>query len=264
MVLLRCTSTPFRLNWDIHFAIYHRVATAGLVAVLQIWLKIQQPPQSIYSSTKTEKQTSRIQLVLCLVAPYAVFLVFSIWSGLIGKQNFQLSYNTNGLYCSLGLAGLSRYGIPAYCTGIMIALLCFEVAIFVKYYNIRGQASRAFTLLKREIPFTLILRMALFSLASVLVFSTGVLFMSNQLVPWPYMVQAALPLLAVSIFGTQKDLLKAWEFRRHLKQPPASLQIPDIVIPGAHVASASGSRTRFESAPPSAVERVVKVFEVEP
>jgi len=58
--------------------------------------------------------------------------------------------------------------------------------------------------------------------------------------------------------------MEAWACRRHRKQPPTSLQIPDLVIPGAHVVSASGSRTRFESAPPSAVERVIKVFEAEP
>ncbi|KAE9398436.1 hypothetical protein BT96DRAFT_994787 [Gymnopus androsaceus JB14] len=234
------------------------VATAGFVAVSA------ELPQSIYSSTSTERKASRIQLVLGLFVPYAVFLTFSIWSALVGKQNFQLFNPMNGLYCSLHVDGFSRYGIPAYCTAIMIVLLCLQVAILVKYWQTRAKASRAFTLLKREIPFSLILRMSLFSVASILVFSTGVLFMSDLLTPWPYIVEAALPLLAVCIFGTQKDLVAVWACRRHPKKIP-SLQLPDIAIPSAHVhhpsdlvLSASGSMTRFESAPPSAVERVTR------
>jgi hypothetical protein len=162
-----------------------RVATAGFVAIVQVWLKMQ-GPQSAYNSTSTEKKSSRMWLVLYLCVPYVVFLAFSIGSALVrififgirissesllqvGHKDFRLLDPMNGLYCSLDSNDFSRYGIPAYCTAIMLALLGFEVAILVKYWKTRTQTLKAFTLLKRDGSLSLILRVSLFSLGSVMV-----------------------------------------------------------------------------------------------
>ncbi|KAH7880944.1 uncharacterized protein C8R40DRAFT_1075906 [Lentinula edodes] len=108
----------------------------------------------------------------------------------VGRKDFSLTNPMNGLYCSLHVDGFSRYSIPAYCTVVMTFLLGFEVAISYKYWRTRATTARAFTLLKRDLPFSLILRMLLFSVVSVMVISIGIIYMSNWLVPWPYMMQA--------------------------------------------------------------------------
>ncbi|KAF8832097.1 hypothetical protein HHX47_DHR1001322 [Lentinula edodes] len=247
------------------------VVTAGLVAVIQmiqIWKKVHRPPNSIYKLTSTAKQKSRVCLVLFLFVPYLVFLVFSIGSALVGKKDFLLTNPMNGLYCSLDVDGFSRYSIPAYCTVVMTCSLGFEVAISYKYWRTRATTARAFTLLRRDLPFSLIVRMLMFSVVSVMVISIGIIYMSNWLVPWPYMMQATLPLFSVCVFGTQRDLLMAWACWHRSKPKPQLklLQITEMAISESNlarlppvgileIASASGSRTRFSSAPSSAVER---------
>ncbi|KAJ3934579.1 MAG: hypothetical protein NXY57DRAFT_659284 [Lentinula lateritia] len=189
------TLVNFWITWLIYSAAMvdgspSMVVTAGLVAVIQIWKKVHRPPNSIYKLTSSAKQKSRISLVLFLFVPYMVFLVFSIGSALVGRTDFSLTNPMNGLYCSLHVDGFSRYSIPAYCTVVMTCLLGFEVAISYKYWRTRATTARAFTLLKRDLPFSLILRMLLFSVVSVMVISIGIIYMSNWLVPWPYMMQA--------------------------------------------------------------------------
>ncbi|GAV98864.1 hypothetical protein LENED_000275 [Lentinula edodes] len=219
------------------------VVTAGLVAVIQIWKKVHRPPNSIYKLTLTAKQKSRISLVLFLFVPYMVFLVFSIGSALVGRKDFSLTNPMNGLYCSLHVDGFSRYSIPAYCTVVMTFLLGFEVAISYKYWRTRATTARAFTLLKRDLPFSLILRMLLFSVVSVMVISIGIIYMSNWLVPWPYMMQATLPLFSLKLLQITEMAISESNLAR----------LPPVGI--LEIASASGSRTRFSSAPSSAVER---------
>ncbi|KAJ3977862.1 hypothetical protein EV361DRAFT_392319 [Lentinula raphanica] len=234
------------------------VVTAGLVSVIQLWVRIRMSPQSTYKTQSTAKQRLQFRLVLCLLIPYVVFFAFAIGSALVGRENFSLTNPMNGLYCSLHIDGFSRYGIPAYCIAVMTCLISFEVAISINYWHTRSNASRAFTLLKREVPFSLILRMLLFSGISVMIITISIIYMSNWLVPWPYLTQATLPLLSVCIFGTQKDLLTTWAcWRRsstkpHFKRfhilnmaksgvywPPA----PSTTVP--NTATSSGFRTRF-------------------
>jgi len=178
---------------------------------------------------------------------------------LVGREYVRLLEPRNGLYCSLNVDGFSRYMIPAYCAALMLGLLGFEIAIFVKYWKTRTNASRAFTLLKRDLPFSFLVRMSLFSLASVMVLSVGVFFISDDLIPYPYMLQATLPLLAVVVFGM--DLL---QLRTSFRHPHPKLQLnlrplrtSDVTIQDAHIGrqaissavSAGGSRSRYGSAP---------------
>ncbi|KIK70710.1 hypothetical protein GYMLUDRAFT_288200 [Collybiopsis luxurians FD-317 M1] len=245
------------------------VATSGFAAIIQIWLQVQSPSQFTSSFTSIKRTSSRIKLVPGLAAPYAVFLAFAIGSALVGKKNFHLVKPTNGLYCSLNVDGLARYSIPAYCTAIIFGLLGFEVAILLKYWKSRVKTSKAFILLKREVSLSLIMRMSLFSLASLMVLSIGIVYMSNWLSAWSYMIQAALPLLAAVVFGTQKELLVVWTSCCHCRRSKARPQLEPVQvleIPTARgqppsAVSASGSMTRFENAPLSAVERVVGTVE---
>ncbi|KAJ3725561.1 hypothetical protein DFJ43DRAFT_578954 [Lentinula guzmanii] len=236
------------------------VVTAGLIAVILLWRRMHRPSQAIYKLPSTTKQKSQIRLVLCLIAPYVVFLAFGIGSALIGGQDSLLTNPSNGLYCSLKEDGFSRYGIPAYCTAVMSCLLGFEVAIAVKYWKIRTTTSRAFTLLKRDVHFSPILRMLLFNVISVMVLSISIIFISDWLVPWLYMMQATL-----CVFGTQQDFLMIWAcWRRPTFKPQLrSLHIvtsvenlppiPSIGVPDT--SSAGGFRTRSASLSLS-VERV--------
>ncbi|KAK0465602.1 uncharacterized protein EV420DRAFT_968831 [Desarmillaria tabescens] len=199
-------------------------AIAGLVVVFQIWQTFQEP-----SSSNTTNRPHSVKIFLVL--PYLVFLVFALMAGILGKLYPEHIYTPNGLYCSLSNVGLSRYVVPTFCVTVLAVLVVLEVTLVVRYYKMWTLISRTFPLASRRTSPSLLLRVLLFNVYSVVIFSVAVLFLSDFSNHWPYMMEASIPLTAVVVFGSQADLFRAWCFWR--PQPPVNTSSQNLLSYGS-------------------------------
>ncbi|KAG7452325.1 uncharacterized protein BT62DRAFT_298067 [Guyanagaster necrorhizus] len=199
-------------------------AVAGLLVVFQIWQTFQEP-----SPSNTAKRPDSVKIFLVL--PYLVFLIFALVAGTLGKLHPERIYASNGLYCTLHNVGFNRYVVPTFCVIVMAVLVVLEVILVVRYCRMWAHISRVFPLASRRASPSLLLRVLLFNVYSIVVFSVAVFFLSNFNTPWPYMVQASVPLTAVVVFGSQADLLRAWRFCR--PQPPANISSQNLLSYGS-------------------------------
>ncbi|PBL00560.1 hypothetical protein ARMGADRAFT_384848 [Armillaria gallica] len=172
-------------------------AVAGLLVVCQIWQTFQEPS----FNTNPTKWPNSVKIFLVL--PYLVFFVFALTAGILGALHPERIYNHNGLYCSLHSANFSNYIVPIFCVTVMSMMVILEVILVVRYYRMWAHTSRVFPLASRRTSPSLLLRVLLFDVYSIVVFSVAVFFLSDFQTHWPYMVQASIPLTAVAIFGSQ-------------------------------------------------------------
>ncbi|THV07539.1 hypothetical protein K435DRAFT_260649 [Dendrothele bispora CBS 962.96] len=201
------------------FIILHMLGQAGILAILlTIFLSKQVHFHPtiinfwitwfIYSVSYSLQlyRNNREEVLGALISlPYLVFIAFGISSYIIGMRYLHYTGKANQLYCSLHIDEFSRYSIPAYCVAIITVVIIFEIAIIVKYIQTRRKASSAFPLDDRAFPVSLTIRVMIFSIASLSVLCITVFYLSNELPPWPYMMQASLPLAAVITFGFQES-----------------------------------------------------------
>ncbi|KAK0233653.1 hypothetical protein IW262DRAFT_1477172 [Armillaria fumosa] len=185
-------------------------AVAGLLVVCQIWQTFQEPS---FSTTPTRWPNS---VKIFLVLPYLVFLIFAFTAGILGMLHPERIYNLNGLYCSLHSANFSRYVVPTFCVTVISMMVILEVTLVVRYYRMWAHTSRVFPLASRRTSPSLLLRVLLFDVYSVVVFSVAVFFLSDFQTHWPYMIQASVPLTAVAVFGSQASTVSA--YRRSLRK----------------------------------------------
>ncbi|KAK0208783.1 hypothetical protein DFS33DRAFT_473511 [Desarmillaria ectypa] len=171
-------------------------AVAGLLVVIQARSFFSQP-----SSSNTTKRPHSVKIFLVL--PYLVFLVFALMAGILGKLYPERIYTPNDLYCSLRNVGFSQYVVPTFCVTVMAVLVALEVTLVVRYCKMWAHISRVFPLASRRTSLSLLLRVLLFNVYSIVVFSVAVSFLSNFHAHWPYMIQASIPLTAVVVFGSQ-------------------------------------------------------------
>ncbi|KAF9041730.1 hypothetical protein BDZ89DRAFT_314901 [Hymenopellis radicata] len=196
---------------------------AGLMVVYQIWHAFKEPVQ--FHGASPHRRWS-LNVKICLGIPYVVLVAFTIASAVLGAKYPEKVYiSSSGLYCTIhNLGAFSRYGVPVFCAAAMGLVIILEGVILVRYYRMWSQISRGFPLATRRTSLSLILRVVLFSLYSVVVFCVAISFMSDysRTVAWPYMVEASVPLCAVVIFGSQRDLFGVWCFWRP-KRPPMAI-----------------------------------------
>ncbi|TFK36963.1 hypothetical protein BDQ12DRAFT_232379 [Crucibulum laeve] len=183
-------------------------AVSTLVVVVEIWWTFREPTAS--RGTRWPRNT---RLTLGLTLPYIAFVVFTLISGVLQNQHPDLLI-TNGLYCTYAGDPFRRWGVSVFCVTMLILIIIFEIAIGVRFYRLYRQIRSVFPLADRKTSPTLVIRVLIFNLYSVITLSAGILFLTDTLRAWPFMVQAALPITATIIFGTQQDLFKAWCFCR--------------------------------------------------
>ncbi|KAK0505653.1 hypothetical protein EDD18DRAFT_1342019 [Armillaria luteobubalina] len=188
--------------------IYGAPPMSAVAGLLVIWQTFQEPS---FSTTPTKWPNS---VKIFLVLPYLVFLIFAFTAGILGMLHPERIYNLNGLYCSLHSANFSHYVVPIFCVTVMSMMVILEVILVVRYYRMWAHTSRVFPLASRRTSPSLLLRVLLFDVYSVVVFSVAVFFLSDFQTHWPYMIQASVPLTAVAVFGSQADLFRAWCFWR--------------------------------------------------
>jgi hypothetical protein len=221
--------------------------TATLTVVIQLWCTLSNPSRfSIGGSNQRFPLSYR--LCASLAAPYFVFFIF-ILTGIALVQQMPDSVRSNGLFCSIYVNNLHKYAVSIYCASVMLVIMGFEVAIAVRYYRLRAHINRAFPLADRQGPsLSMVLRVGTFSFYSLICFSAAIIVISGKLSDVLYIIQAALPLVTVLVFGTQKDMLLAWQqckWRRTAH--PCTLHVTEGPV------AANGIITPPGLAPPTAV-----------
>ncbi|KDQ31074.1 hypothetical protein PLEOSDRAFT_1111659 [Pleurotus ostreatus PC15] len=191
-------------------------AVAGLFVVIQVFtaLYFPSPPSPL-----KPRWPATLWLLLTLILPYVAFCMFALPTAILIEQYPESLISLNALYCTTDKEPFRRFGVPMFCTVILVLVIGLELAIGVRYCLIRSRISRVFPLANRQTSASMCARVGIFNAYSIITLSAGIFFLSGTESPWPFMVQAALPLTAVIVFGTQRDLFITWCFwRKHKVQ----------------------------------------------
>lgn len=194
---------------------------AGLLMVVQLWLVQINVHRTDYRHTRSI--SDRCLNVIMILPPYFFFLAFTMLTLWYGMREEDLILSLNGAYCSSQSRDFSLI-VPIFCAVVMACVIFVEGAIFYNWYKTRIEVDDIYAkyqpddlapiitkkYLQRRLSISLILRVSLFTIYAIAGLSACVVFVSNLKSPFPYMVEASLPLAAFFIFGTQKDVLEFW------------------------------------------------------
>ncbi|KAI0761007.1 hypothetical protein BD413DRAFT_681400 [Trametes elegans] len=187
------------------------VAMTTFSLVLQLWFTLQnalKPP-----AKGTPRQTFRD--VFMLLAPYVLWLGFIIAILVLGTQHPSTVQRAGGLvYCTIktGTPRVSGNVTASFVAAILLVMVGLDVYIGVVLYKnwraLRGSDC------PRKLPFSLIVRVSIFSFFCVVGIGCAFLFLSEVSFFAGNTIIALMPLIAFLVFGTQRDILGAWCFWR--------------------------------------------------
>ncbi|KAJ3555319.1 hypothetical protein NM688_g2642 [Phlebia brevispora] len=195
-------------------------AVAGLEVVFQAWSTFTLPWQSRLYPSFVFKIPKWLLIILIVSPPYIVFLTFSIATALIGLQEPEKVFTSDSLHCTLHSKSNSfqRFAVPLFCALLVTTIVLMEVLMIVQY--LRGwhvSELRESHALATNFLTSLPMKVTVFTCYSVATLGVCILYLTNDgpLVA-PYMVQAALPLVATLIFGSQSDIFHVCSLQRVL------------------------------------------------
>ncbi|KAL1670684.1 hypothetical protein GGF50DRAFT_93597 [Schizophyllum commune] len=170
-------------------------------------------------------------LTFSLALPYVVFIAYTVASAVLGAKYPETVNASNGLYCTILKDPFRHYAVPGYTAVALLFVIIFEVLAGIKLYKSWTSISRMFPMARRQTTIYMFTRVVIFNVYSIITLSASAIFLADALSAWPYFVQAGLPLAAVVVFGTQKDLLQAWRIlsvdtKHSILSSQASLAIP--------------------------------------
>ncbi|KAJ7636730.1 hypothetical protein FB45DRAFT_449330 [Roridomyces roridus] len=177
--------------------------TFGLV--VQIWFSTQ-------SLTAKKIPHERIWTLAILVLPYLVLFSMVLASWVIGSNNPELvKLIGSGMYCHIGPTGALGKVSATIVTILLLPTLVFEVLICV---SLRRNWS---TFRRMKNSLSIVLRVIIFSVIGVLaiVLSAIFVFSANEDHGASVnIVLALIPVLAVIVFSSQRDIISVWMFWR--------------------------------------------------
>ncbi|KAF9037604.1 hypothetical protein BJ165DRAFT_1501974 [Panaeolus papilionaceus] len=187
------------------------VGTSTTLVVYKIWWTFRTAQNTEYRSRPQWLKV--LSQILLLGSPYFVFILYTIIS-----IAFQIKYpgtfdERNGVYCTAYGVNARQWLVPIFCVLSLVFMLLFQTLLIKKYYNNRRRLLRSFPLLDKGTSRNLVIRIGLFNLYLLVSFGAGIEFIRAQGgdTPWPYMIQAGLPLAGFICFATQKDILSTWK-----------------------------------------------------
>ncbi|KAI4528319.1 hypothetical protein K525DRAFT_276279 [Schizophyllum commune Loenen D] len=191
-----------------------------------------QAQQALVHGAPTMASTAGLVVVIqSLVLPYVVFVAYTVASAVLGAKYPETVNASNGLYCTILKDPFRHYAVPGYTAVALLFVIIFEVLAGIKLYKSWTSISRMFPMARRQTTIYMFTRVVVFNVYSIITLSASAIFLADALSAWPYFVQAGLPLAAVVVFGTQKDLLQAWRIlsvdtKHSILSSQASLAIP--------------------------------------
>ncbi|KAF9270601.1 hypothetical protein L218DRAFT_993185 [Marasmius fiardii PR-910] len=166
------------------------VATAGLAAILQMWSNFHVlAPQ--YRCPLHGGKRLNPRVVSLLVCPYLVFLGFSVTSAFYAAHNPEHVKAPTRLYCTILTDALSRWSVPMYCIIVTALVIIVEAIVILQFWWARHEVDKATPLMKRENEVRTLIRLMLFNLGAMALLSSGIFYVVNAHISWPYMAQSA-------------------------------------------------------------------------
>ncbi|KAJ7056172.1 hypothetical protein C8F01DRAFT_1157008 [Mycena amicta] len=175
--------------------------TFGLIA--QIWFSVQ---TLLLHKVKNE----RIWTVVILILPYCMMFGMVIASWVTGMNNPErVKVIGSGMYCHIGPSSTLGRVSAALVALTLIPTLALEIAICIAL-------RKNWTTFKRmRHSMSITLRVMIFTLFGILAISLSAIFVfSDSHGAAINVVLAALPVIGVIIFASQKDILLVWMFWR--------------------------------------------------
>ncbi|KAI0749226.1 hypothetical protein C8Q80DRAFT_1160745 [Daedaleopsis nitida] len=183
------------------------VAMSTFSLVLQLWFTLSnalQPPK--------QKQRDTLRNIALLLAPYIAWLGFVIGILVIGTERPELVVRAGHfVYCTIsgGKAGNITAIVTAAILCIMVVLdLYIGAMLYRNWRALRGSDRPG------QIPFSLVVRIAIFSFVCVIGIGCTMVFLSNVSYIAGNIIISLMPVIAFLVFGTQQDILNVWLFWR--------------------------------------------------
>ncbi|KAJ7137654.1 hypothetical protein C8R46DRAFT_1137811 [Mycena filopes] len=173
--------------------------TFGLIA--QIWFSVQ---KLLAHQVKNE----RLWTIGLLILPYVILFSMVIASWATGIRNPQIvQIIGSGMYCHIGNSGILGRVSAILVAVTMIPTVVLEVLICIAL----RRNWETFKRMKHSLA--IILRVVIFTVFGVLAISlSGIFVFSNNHGAALNVVFATMPVTAVIVFSTQKDILSVWMF----------------------------------------------------
>ncbi|KAI0715780.1 hypothetical protein C8T65DRAFT_138680 [Cerioporus squamosus] len=185
------------------------VAMSTFSLVLQLWFTLSnamQPPKM-----KTTRRDCFRNTIL-LVGPYIAWLGFVIAILVIGTLHpNSVARAGHFVYCTIdgGKAGNVTAIVVAVILLVMVGLDIYIATVLYKNWRALRGSDRP-----GQLPFSLIVRVAIFSFVCVVGIGCAFVFLSNVSYFAGNIIIALMPLIAFLVFGTQKDIVDVWLFWR--------------------------------------------------
>ncbi|KAI1786457.1 hypothetical protein LXA43DRAFT_975775 [Ganoderma leucocontextum] len=183
------------------------VAMSTFALVLQLWFTLSKalaPPKA--------KQRDCLRNGFLLLAPYVAWLTEIIVILVIGTMHpTDVERAGHFVYCTIS-TGRPGNITAAIVAAILLVMVGFDIYIGAMLYRnwraLQG-SDQPF-----QIPFSLLVRVALFSLVCVIGIGCAFVFLANVSYFAGNVIISLMPMIAFLVFGTQRDILKVWMFWR--------------------------------------------------
>ncbi|GAV99239.1 hypothetical protein F5879DRAFT_83052 [Lentinula edodes] len=189
-------------------------AACALALVIQLYLNIQAT-----LTRKSIRGTHYYWHIVLLITPYVIFVVLMI-------ESLSLTLATNAKFSSISYCSLEN-PVPGKITAALVVVLVVPILVvnLLIYLSFRKHSS---FLLERNYM-SMFVRVSIFTLFGLVSAIVGLIFFflnqidtnSRKVRVGMNIILAIIPVAAVLVFGTHKDLLNlVWPFRREEPLPP--------------------------------------------
>ncbi|EIW57153.1 uncharacterized protein TRAVEDRAFT_48204 [Trametes versicolor FP-101664 SS1] len=184
------------------------VSMSTFSLVLQLYFTLRnalRPP-------KQATQGNYLRNAFLLLAPYIAWLGFAVAILVVGTKNPHAVQRAGGLvYCTIKTAPPGN--VTAICVAvILLVMVGLDIYIGTVLYRnwraLRGSDHPG------AIPFSLIVRVSIFSFFCIVGIGCAFVFLSNVSFFAGNTIIALMPLIAFLVFGTQRDIINVWMFWR--------------------------------------------------
>ncbi|KAL5501409.1 hypothetical protein ACEPAH_8669 [Sanghuangporus vaninii] len=233
----------------------HGVVPLSVVTYCALHIQVWMGVRYAISQTSWLQKHKRKVLITLFIAPYVVFVAFSVASLVVLLEHPELLDRSGSYYCTINYDPLV-FAVPGFAAGVIAIMIILEIIIGVTLVR-RWKAVRSSQRLTAA-SISMIIRIAIFSVYGFATLGACAAFLARSLSIWPYLVQASLPTAVFLMFGTRRDVWRAWCFwkRRRSSRPerngPLSIRVTleratDSTTEGGAALSSSVSDERLDN-----------------
>ncbi|KAJ3992421.1 hypothetical protein F5050DRAFT_925342 [Lentinula boryana] len=201
-------------------------ASCSLALVIQLYLNIQATLNGKFIRGK------RYMHMMLLITPYIIFISLMI-------ESLAVTFTTNVEFSSISYCSLENH-VPGRITAALVIILIVPMLVLNLLIYLSFRKHRSF--LQEGNYTSMFVRVSAFTICGLISVIVGLLFFlkafiggdnSNQGLVELDLILAMVPVSAVTIFGTHKDLLNVWLFWRN--QTPIAKKVEKPVLPLCNV-----------------------------